>query len=272
MAFGTAVALRHLRGLLPPRNHSYPGAPFGSGRAGGRLGSHFGDHWMGRIHPASGSLRQPPDGVLVRLPRLPDALLQDLHLTLDQFQPGPPVRRRGFHDRCLHVRLPPPRRQWLSPAGQGGELPSWELEFALSGGVGDDHRQHALVYVDSRYFVYSIHGLLCRRTSVEHAVKWLTTVSCYQRSQKRRRTLIGSNAGSGSDRPTDSNSPLRRRPRPGVHHFIARDHKQSREDGFAASHPRRVAPSPCRPLAVSPPLASTPFVDAGERSSPSAVE
>jgi hypothetical protein len=63
-------------------------------------------------------------------------------------------------------------------------------------------------------------GFRCRRTSVEHAVKWLSTVSCYRRSQRRRRTLIGSNACSGSARRTDSNSPLQRRPRPAVRHSI----------------------------------------------------
>src|SRR5262249_60572785 len=46
----------------------------------------------------------------------------------------------------------------------------------------------------------------------------LSTVSCYRpRVSTCRRTLIGSNAGSGSDRPTASTSPLPRRPRPDWH-------------------------------------------------------
>jgi hypothetical protein len=103
-------------------------------------------------------------------------------LPLQRLPHRPPIQRCGLHHRFWHAPFGQPDRQLAQLAFGRAKLPSLELELTHGGRVGDDHSQHALMNVDSHYFICCFHGSsVLDGAPAEHALNWLSTVTYYRR-------------------------------------------------------------------------------------------
>jgi hypothetical protein len=81
---------------------------------------------------------------------------------------GLPVLRRRFHDGFFHVSFGKPPNQSLQLIGGSAEDLAFKGVITLDRDIGNNHRQHLFMNVDSRYSVFR-HARLSRAGEAERA-------------------------------------------------------------------------------------------------------